>query len=152
MRFITALLMAAFSLPAFAHHQGDHPDQHLIFAGHDVHAHVFWEVQPTDAEEVIARIEFRKPSDHSAVGITGQLSVTVSMPDMDHGQIPTDIVQVLDESGNPQLGVFRVSNIYFFMNGRWEVSVSLTAADGTVETQKFDVMIGGGDGNGGHHH
>lgn len=92
------------------------------------------------------RLEFRKASDHALTDVEAQVQVDVSMPDMDHGNVPTETERL-------ETGVYRVRNISLFMNGTWEIAVKLTLPDGQQETQVTSYEMGdGGDGDPDHDH
>ena len=81
------------------------------------------------------RLEFRKASDHTLTDIAAQVQVDVSMPDMDHGNVPTETERL-------ETGVYRVKNVSLFMNGTWEIAVKLTLPDGQTEIQAHAFKMG----------
>jgi hypothetical protein len=142
------VFLAGIGFSAGAHeHASGGPDFHLTFA--DVHAHWYWEVPPSLSEEALARVEFRRASDHAPTALNADPQVEVSMPGMNHGAVPTKIEKVTDAAGMEMPGVYRVSHIFLYMEGPWQVNLSLTADDGSVQTQSFEVDMGTGGGMGG---
>jgi hypothetical protein len=149
MKILVVLTAALMAIPSAWAHEGQSPDQHLVFEANGVHAHVYWETLPTESEPAVARVEFRKAADHTPAEITAEFGAELFMPEMGHGSAPVDIAPVLDEGGTARAGVYRITNMYFFMAGTWEVILSLKAADGSVESAKFEYVMGGDD-HGGH--
>jgi hypothetical protein len=126
----------------------DHPGAHLSFANGALHAHASWVQGPHSPEESVLRLEWKNGADHSATEPPGRLRVTLWMPEHNHGSAPTQIQRVLGDSGQPLVGVYLVSNVFFTMGGVWEVRVSLKYSDGKEETKNFAVTLDGG----GHDH
>lgn len=143
--FIFAGLLSLTTLTLAHEHQGMAGE--LKF-NNGVHAHLFWEQGPQENAESVLRIEFMNAATHSPTEVIGVPKVSLWMPDMGHGSSPTALQRVLDPNGQIRTGVYRVLNIYFVMSGVWEVRVELNNADGSTETQSFEVNINGG----GHHH
>ncbi len=126
-------------------HSGHDPGHmvHLIFQGGTVHAHVQWETGPRTPDESILRIEWKNGRDHTPITAPGEFKVELWMPDMGHGSAPTTVTPIMDTDGNPVLGAYRVSNVYFTMGGAWDVRVILNLPDGTSETQTLKVKLDG---------
>lgn len=143
--FLASLMLTA---PVLAH---DHPGMsHLIFSGGAVHAHVSWIQGPRTTEESIMRIEWKDGSTHAPIEVPGSFKVSLFMPDMGHGSSPTQLERALDENGNPLVGVYNVTSVYFTMGGDWEVRVALKPTSGATETQIIKVHLD--ENGGGHHH
>jgi hypothetical protein len=149
--FVFALFLGNVS---FAHPGHDHGDPgnmaHLVFANGAVHAHATWIKGPQPSEESALRIEWKNGKDHSPLNLQGTFGVSLWMPDMGHGSAPTKITPVLDANGQPVVGAYDVTNMYFVMGGAWQVNVTLTLPNGQPETQTINVEIE--DAGGGHHH
>lgn len=137
-----AFCVVTFGLIAQAYSNHDHQGTtHLKFANGEVHAHVTWVQGPQAADESTLRIEWMNGAAHTPAEPPGDFKVELWMPDMGHGSSPTQNQKVLDQKGQPLMGVYDVTSIYFLMRGQWDVNVSLTLADGTVETQTIKVEI-----------
>lgn len=150
MKFLAALLVSLVMPCAFA--QNSHPDplaHHLVFRNGDLHIHAVFEAQPEVMKEAFLRLETKDPKTHTNVDIEDSIKVTPWMPSMGHGSAPTVIQKVVDANGQPVKGTYRVSRVFFTMGGTWEVQVQLTAPNGQVETQSFELDFAS---NGGHHH
>lgn len=148
--FLTVALFLALPLTAMAHDHHTRPDGHLVFSEGAVHAHLYWEQGPQVGKESILRIEFRKGADHTATEITENVEVVLWMPDMGHGSAPTSLQRVLGANGEAQPGVYRVSNVYFVMGGKWDVRLILRHADDSEEQQVLPVVLEGDSGHGHH--
>lgn len=142
------LLVGGFAQAHGGHDHGT-PMTHLTFAKGAIHAHATWESGPEVSNESLLKLEWKNGADHSPTEPPGVFEVVLWMPSMGHGSAPTQIQRVLDTQGQPQTGVYEISNIYFVMGGDWDVNVSLTYQDGTKETQVIKVSLPT-DG-GGHH-
>ncbi|RYZ91714.1 MAG: hypothetical protein EOP06_06335 [Proteobacteria bacterium] len=153
---ISVLLMTSvfvFGFSAFAH-DPSHADAHLVFAKAGLHAHVKWEAESPrqDGQESLLILEFRDAKTHQPIEITSIPEVSLWMKDMGHGSAPTAIQRVLDANGNVVTGQYRVSNVFFIMDGTWDVRVSIKSADGSKEMQSFEEDIKSGRSNHGGHH
>jgi hypothetical protein len=77
---------------------------------------------PTEKDQAEFELKFWDPAKGSAAGPYvspgADVSVSVSMPDMDHGSEPTDV-----KSG--AAGVYDVSKVFLTMGGDWEIRVAL---------------------------
>ena len=149
MKFImTSLFLVTFS--PFANAQTYHDDNvvELLFAKGSIHAHAIWIQGPKSPEESLLRIEWKNGVNESAVEAPGKFKVSLWMPDMGHGSSPTQIQKMFDKDGRPLLGIYRISNIYFTMGGKWEVRLTLKNGDGSEETKSFAVNVQGN----GHQH
>lgn len=114
---------------------------HLTFANGALHAHATWLAGPQVGAESILQIEWMNGADHSPIEPVGSFSVVLWMPSMGHGSAPTVINRIINPQGQPQLGAFQVSRMYFVMGGDWDVEVTLTFPDGTSETQIIKVQL-----------
>ncbi len=143
----TLILIAGLLLSslAFSHEGHDHPPamSHLVFAKGALHAHATWQVGPQETDESVLRLEWKNGANHQPIEPKGSFKVELWMPDMGHGSAPTQVQRVLDQQGNPMVGVYDVYNVYFMMSGRWQVNVTLTYADGSRETKTIELDIAG---------
>jgi hypothetical protein len=106
--------------------------QELRFKDGDT-ARVDWVQGPSFGQESAFQIQWFKDRD---------FNVTITMPDMpDMKNPPTQITRLVDSSGEPVPGSYRVSSIYFTMSGAWKVQVNVTYPDGSIETQVFDANL-----------
>lgn len=119
---------------AFAH---DFPEPELDFPGARLVARTAWITPPSTKEEARLRLEWRDPQ-RGATEPPGKFKVVLWMPEMGHGSAPTRLQRVLDQSGKQIPGAYDVTNMYFTMDGTWEVRVQLTTPTGT-ETKSFPV-------------
>lgn len=148
---IASLFFGGF---AFAHggHDHDTPMAHLTFAKGAVHAHATWQAGPQVSTESLLKVEWKSGADHSPTEPPGTFEVVLWMPSMGHGSAPTQIQRVLDAQGQPLVGAYEISNMYFVMGGDWDVNLTLTYQDGTKETQTIKVNLpSDGGGHHGHH-
>lgn len=144
-----SLFILSVSVASSAHVGHRHPGgTHLTFADGAIHAHAVWEQGPRSRSESILRIEWKNGHDHSPTEPPGEFKVSLWMPDHGHGSAPTRIHRIPGDDGEPLVGVYRVSNIYFTMGGKWDVNVTLKTANGVAETKSIKVEIHGG----GHDH
>lgn len=133
---------------AIAHEGHDEiGEQCLEFKGGSLHVHVSFEKGPHVDEESVLHVETKDGLTHENIQTQDQLKVTLLMPSMHHGSAPTEIKPVLGENGSPLMGVYRVSHVYFVMEGQWRINVSLTDQQGHVETQYFDVEVSDSSGH-----
>lgn len=140
---LSAIYLFASSL-SYAHEGANH----LSFANGALYAHATWVNGPhSSPAESVLRIEWKSGAEHSATEPPGRFRVSLWMPDMGHGSAPTQVQRVLDSRGQPLVGVYQVSNVYFTMGGRWDVRLAMKYTDGKEETQAFRVQLEGG----GHH-
>lgn len=148
--FILLAAMAMTSTSVLA----AHPDHgHLIFNQGALHAHVRWTQGPDAAGgESKMRLDWRDGSTHLPVEPAVTFGVYLWMPSMGHGSSPVQMQRVLNDKGQPVLGAYSVTNMYFIMPGDWEVRVKVSYQDGREETQAWPVTIGGHDGGHGGHH
>ena len=145
--FILSVILTGFS--AYAH---SHANYKVDFPLNGTTAFLTWETRP--AIDVYASMLVEVvDKNHRPIDLIPALSATVTMPDMNHGEVPTAIERVLDESGAVVIGSYRIKNMSFFMNGTWLVTVKLTSEDGSEEAGSFEVEMGDeGVEEGGHEH
>ncbi len=134
---LLTLLTFSFTQPAQAARV-----THLMFQGGAVHLVCTWANGPNPSPaESLLDVEWKKGSDHSAIEAPGKFKVELYMPMMGHGSSPTQIDRVIDDKGNPVLGAYQVTGMYFTMPGDWEVRATLLTPDGKSETEKFTVHL-----------
>ncbi|MEQ1664122.1 MAG: hypothetical protein ABL927_01950 [Bdellovibrionales bacterium] len=137
---IFAFIVLGFVSSAKADDHHNQPgSEHLTFDGGSIHAHLKWMQGPQSGEESILQLVWMNPAIHAPMAAPGEFKVVLWMPSMGHGSSPTKIEQSLDQKGQPKLGAYEISNIYFIMRGEWDVNVSLKLADGSEEIQTLHV-------------
>lgn len=151
MKFMT-LIFSLFCMTTAYAHDGHHDPgmSHLVFARGALHAHAKWIVGPQVSQVSLLRIEWMNGKTHTPTEPPGPFTVSLWMPDMDHGSAPTQLRRVLNPQGQVLTGVFDVYNVYFMMGGNWQVLIKLNYADGSSETKMITLHLQGG-GHGPHH-
>lgn len=145
MKSLLVALCIAFSSIAVAHQHGA---KHLTFANGAYHAHLEWQATPQVGVESILKIQWRRGSDHAPIPAPGNLVVE---PYMCHGTKchgTSETLVVEDPSGT--VGAYLAKEIFFSMNGPWEIRLNLTYPDKSLETQSFNENVG--QQHGGHQH
>mgnify|MGYP001408615883 CR=1 FL=1 len=152
-KILFSLSLIFFSYLAQAHDSDHSPESyHLAFNGGALHAHIEWLEEPMVGSESYLLIEWKNGENHSPTDPPGSFEVALDMPSMGHGSEPTEVEPWLDETGQEVIGSYKVSNIHFFMGGLWEIQVTLSYPDGSVEMRFFEKNFpGGGHGHGNHH-
>ncbi len=126
------LCFTLFSMTAFS--------DTIVFRSFAVKALTSWEVKPsTPAKEAVMRVQFEDERG-LPVEIDSNFSVELFMPQMGHGSGPTALERVLDSHDDIIPGLYRVKNMWFIMNGMWEVRMMMGEGSKT-ETQVFQVTI-----------
>ena len=144
--FALSLVSVFLSVATFAH---DAPsDGVLVFPQAAQHAHLHWVTPPNANQEAVLDMQWMNNSPHAPAEPNGTFTAQLWMPAMGHGSSPITIQHLNDAQGQPQPGAFRISKMYFIMDGAWEVRFTLTHADGTKETQAFAVNVGAGMADG----
>lgn len=138
MRSTIALFLFLFSPFAFAAPAKEIP---LQFSGGAFRALVKWEKGPLSPVESALRLEWKSGADLSPAEAPGKFKVALWMPSMGHGSSPTKVNQVINEKGEPLLGVYQITRVFFTMPGKWDVKISVKYPDGGEETQSFPVVI-----------
>jgi hypothetical protein len=142
---VVSLVLFPFIAQAHPSHGG-----HLKFESQNFHAHLTWLQGPKgDASESEMQVEWHDATTHAIAEPTFEFTVELMMPSMGHGSSPVRIERALDSSGQPILGTFNVSEMYFTMPGAWDVEVKIKDSKGLEETKAWSVDIEGGNG---HHH
>jgi len=138
MKFLfTLVLMVAFTSVA----QGQPSDHVLEFAGGAYVSQVTWVQGPQVRSESSLHMQWKSGADGAPTELPGDFKVVLWMPGMGHGSRPTQIQQSTDSNGQPQVGAYDVTSIFFIMGGKWDVNVTLTLADGSEETQTIAIKV-----------
>jgi len=131
----------AFLAPSLALATAASEPVRLAFANGTVHLEASWMQGPRSPEESVLRLEWKAGDSRSPAEPPGTFRVSLWMPDMGHGSAPTRVQSLLDEHGQPLVGAYRASNLYFTMGGTWEVRVTLKYAGGKEETRAFRIEL-----------
>lgn len=137
--FLTTFSFLFFGSFGFAN--SDQPAAQLTFNKSGLNATVFWEVSPNLADESVLRIEFKNQQTQKLQDPPADIEAVLFMPDMGHGSAPGDVIKL----GS---GIYRVTSLYFFMGGLWEVRVTVQGSPS--ETQSFRLNLED-EANHGHH-
>lgn len=134
MKALIGLAFLAFGFTAQA--LPARPSQyHLAFS--TIHAHAKFTEGPFVGKNSSLRLEFKNSSDHKPQEPNATVFVELKMPEHNHGSSETVVSEMRGD------GVYEVSNVYFIMDGKWDVNVYLTEPDGTVkEMQTFSLELG----------
>lgn len=151
-----SILMALISATAiFAQaHQGHVPPSlagHLVFKNKTVHIHVSFSEKPAVGKPAALKLETKTAGTHEALVLTDKIEVILWMPSMGHGSAPTQVQRATDSLGQILNGVYDVKNVFFIMDGDWEVRVVLTDSEGRQEMKSFMVKLADSSHGGGHH-
>lgn len=139
------LVIAGLTLPFFAQAHPSHGG-HLKFESQNVHAHLTWLQGPKgDTSESKMQVEWHDGSTHQIIEPSFEFSVELNMPAMGHGSSPVKIDHAMDSSGQPVLGTFNVSEMYFTMPGAWDVEVKIKDGKGVEETKAWSIDVEGGN-------
>jgi hypothetical protein len=112
----------------------------IIFRNYAVKALTNWEAKPSlPSKEAIMRVQFEDERG-LPVEIDSEFSVELFMPQMGHGSGPTALERVLDIHDDVIPGLYRVKNMWFIMNGVWEVRMMMGSGS-KAETQVFNVSL-----------
>jgi hypothetical protein len=142
MKLFSALLCSLFFSLACAY--GAPADGTLVFEHDAQHVHLHWLAPPRVDGEAVLAVQWMNNSPHGPADPAGTFTAELWMPAMGHGSSPVTIERALDGQGRPVPGAFRVSRMYFLMEGGWEVRVTLVRANGTRETKAWPVTVGSG--------
>lgn len=107
----------------------------LLFQQGRLAAEVSWERGPVVGTESVMHLQWRRTADHSPVDPGASFEVILDMPMMGHGSVPTQIQKLATP------GEYRVTSVYFLMEGDWNVMITLHPASGPEETQMLPVHI-----------
>ena len=80
-------------------------------------ASITWESEPTESTKGVFLLKFTNVAG-AATAPAQAVGVKLWMPAMGHGSSPIQLAAV-------SAGVYRVSDVYFVMAGRWEIHVQL---------------------------
>ena len=105
----------------------------LEFKKIDLCVSLTWEHKPSGDEKGEFTLHFWKKSEGTEHGpyVTPSLKVAVKlfMPSMGHGSSPVKIAAKTDAGGTAIPGVFSVTEVFFVMEGKWQIQIQLK--DGT---------------------
>lgn len=113
----------------------------LQFKNNSVHATASFAEAPQAGPAATMLLEFQDATTQIPLDVTEQLGVILWMPDMGHGSRPVKIEKAVDAAGNVVPGAYKVTKMYFMMQGQWEVQVTLKDAEGNSETQVINLEI-----------
>lgn len=88
------------------------------FSQSDIQVQIQWKNNPTEKNENELILKFLNKSNSSAIDLNYNLAVSLWMPSMGHGSSPVKIEKL-------DIGVYRVSRIYFIMPGEWDLRIQL---------------------------
>jgi len=114
----------------------------LSFSKSSLCASVTWVKQPTADDQGEFTLRFWDAAQGTEAGpyVTpaDDVAIKLWMPDMGHGSSPTKVIAATDATGSPVAGVFDVQNIFFVMNGKWQVFIQLKKGSQVVDQVEFD--------------
>jgi len=151
MKFYWLSMLMLTTASAFATPAHQTQVYQLFFANGAVQAKCTWTQGPQTPAESLMSIEWINGTTLAPAEPPGTFGVALFMPGMGHGSAPTQAQRILDKDGQPAVGAYLISNMYFTMGGMWQVNVTLNYADGTKEMKTIDVDVPAA-ANGGHHH
>jgi hypothetical protein len=135
MKSVLFAMAILFNLPAMAQ------SAELLFKNGAVQATATFAEAPHSSALATMYVEFKDAGTQAPLEVAEQLQVVLWMPDMGHGSRPVKIEHAVDAQGNALAGVYKVTKMSFMMEGTWEIRVILKAADGSLETQTFNVDV-----------
>lgn len=98
-----------------------------------------WERAPSGNAEGVMRFRVFAPSSLDGfpepVVLGAAPAVKLWMPGMGHGSSPVVVEPLLDASGAPAPGAYRVRAMHFIMPGEWVVRISLTEGASVVTAE-----------------
>ena len=115
--FSALFLAISLSVPAQA--------ADLVFPASGLAADVEWVAGPTVGDESVLKIAWTDARSGERVD-PASFRVSLWMPHHGHGSSPTRIEQISS-------GVYRVREMYFTMDGEWEVRIRIKKADSSEE-------------------
>lgn len=96
---------------------------------------------PQVGEESMMIVQAKEARTQQPVDLHEELSVELWMPSMGHGSAPTQVERILNQYGDRVVGAYRVRNMYFVMDGEWEVRVILVDERGQQEVQSIRLNL-----------
>lgn len=126
------LLLALFNFscarPNYQDDTGRTPASDNEFSLRTLNLQFYWDHRPTDKKDAGSfTLEFFDPQDRSRfLDPQEDLVVFIWMPDMGHGSSPVKVDRLSQ-------GVYRISNVYFLMGGRWDIHIQLKQGEQLVE-------------------
>jgi hypothetical protein len=92
---------------------------------------------PSNQGDSIMELSFQNEQGEP-VRVEAGLGVVMFMPDMGHAGAPTKI-----EIVPARVGVYRISKMFFYHNGLWEIRISMRSRLGSIETNTVKYIIDG---------
>lgn len=88
---------------------------------------------------------FRKGQGNSSTGPFvdpgHQFKVVLFMPSMGHGSSPTRVEPLRDSAGNPAVGQYWVKQVYFSMDGDWDIRLQLKNGNQVVSQVILPIIL-----------
>lgn len=112
------------------------PDEPLVFADGTLLAHISWIKGPRTPAVSEMKIEWTNGTDLARLEPPGpfKVSLFMNMHGHQHGSSPVTITPL-------EAGLFLASDMYFTMDGDWEVRVTLALPNGRYETKALPVNV-----------
>jgi hypothetical protein len=117
------------------------------FPHQDFCASLSWTTLPSPESEAHGEfvLRFWKPSGGSRNGPFASpdqsVAVKLWMPDMGHGSSPVRVSTIRDAGSLDIPGLYRASQVYFIMPGRWEIWVQLKQEGQIIEQARIDFQF-----------
>lgn len=112
----------------------------LPFSQLGLTAKYHWTQGPVISQESKLEVQIVRQSDGLPLELDWSPELLLWMPDMDHGSSPAAVQRVLNEQGDVIEGLYEFSSLYFLMEGRWEVQITLQHGDRT-ETRLLQIDL-----------
>ncbi|MES2746637.1 MAG: hypothetical protein V4655_14485 [Bdellovibrionota bacterium] len=113
----------------------------MEFKPQKVSVDAYWKEKPVVDKDLTLRLEVRSESG-DLVPPPGDLSVSVWMKTHSYGLVEPTVLPVMNPKGEPQIGVYDVTNILFMASGQWEVRVYMKVGGEDKVMQKFIADLG----------
>jgi hypothetical protein len=111
-------------------------------------AEIQWAIKPKNVEMITKedRAEFilaffKKNQPEVFVSPKGSISVQLFMPSMGHGSEPTRVEPDKNLKGEIQEGRFKVTDLYFTMEGDWDIRIELKTGKKKWDEAKFSYHL-----------
>ena len=99
---------------------------------------ITWETIPTEEQSGSFVVRFWSINDErippTPINPTYTVSTLLWMPSMGHGSVPTKMEQL-------GVGLFRAKNIFFTMQGQWEVRIMLKSGKNAIDDASLSVSF-----------
>lgn len=118
----------------------------LSFPNQKLCASITWVKAPTQDEPGEFTLKFLDPSDddsRKAVALPPEHTafVLLWMSSMGHGSSPVKIAPAQAADGAPIPGVYRVTDVFFVMNGPWQIIVQIKKDGLVIEQAELNVQV-----------